>query len=389
MSKSPGSPLEPADAAAQRQDGESDESAHSAAAAPSGFPCATCGAPTTWDPDHDALVCAHCGAQRAVPRVEGAILERPLEAAGEALRGLGVETRALVCRNCGAVVALGLESTAARCVFCGSSSVLAQEANRNALRPESLIPLDVGRAAVEANFQRWLKNLWFRPTALSRLKRFEAVGVYVPYWTFDAAVHSKWSADAGHYYWVTTMVPVMVNGKMRMQPTQVRKVRWVPAWGQRDDAYDDLLVNASRGVPDDLAANLGGFDTRALVPYRAEYLAGWRAEEYQLDLAGAWETARARIVTLQEGRCAGDVPGDTHRNLQAVHDIAGVHWKHVLLPLWSLSYEFAGKCYTVLVHGQTGRVHGRAPWSWVKILAAVLAAALAIAIAFLIAELSS
>ena len=30
----------------------------------------------------------------------------------------------------------------------------------------------------------------------------------------------------------------------------------------------------------------------------------------------------------------------------------------------AVSYEHAGKPYTVLVHGQTGRVHGRAPWSW-------------------------
>lgn len=346
-----------------------------AAAAPSGFPCATCGAPTTWDPDHDALVCQHCGTRREVPRAEGAILERPLEDAGAAARGLGLSTRALACRTCGAVVALGGEVTSTHCVFCGSANVLAQESNRNALRPESLIPLDIGRAAVEQGFRKWLRGLWFRPSALQRLKRFDAVGLYVPYWTFDAAVHSDWSADAGHYYHVTTMVPVMHQGRVSMRPQQVRKVRWVPAWGKRDDTYDDLLVNASRGVPDDLAARLGGFDTRQLVPYRPEYLAGWRAEEYQLDLEQAWAAARKRIVATQEGRCAGDVPGDTHRNLRANHDLSGVRWKHVLLPLWSLTYTFGGKPYTVLVHGQTGRVHGRAPWSVAKLGFAFLALA--------------
>jgi len=355
-----------------------------AAAAPSGFPCANCGAPTTWDPDHDALACQHCGATREVPRAQGSILERPLEDAGAAARGLGLATRSTACRTCGAVVALGGEATATQCVFCGSSSVLAQESNRNALRPESLIPLDVGRDAVEQGFRRWLRGLWFRPGALKRLKRFDAVGLYVPYWTFDAAVHSDWSADAGHYYWVTTMVPVVHRGRVSMRPQRVRKIRWTPAWGKRDDTYDDLLVNASRGVPADLAARLGGFDTRALVPYRPEYLAGWRAEEYRLDLAQAWEAGRARIVEMQEARCAGDVPGDTHRNLRADHDISGVRWKHVLLPMWSLTYQFQGKPYTVLVHGQTGRVHGRAPWSVVKILAALLLAALVVG-AFVVA----
>lgn len=357
-----------------------------AAAAPSGFACATCGAPTTWDPDQDALACQHCGARSEVPRAHGAILERPLEDAGEAARGLGLATRALSCRTCGAVVALGGAATSTHCAFCGSANVLAQEANRNALRPESLIPLDVGRAAVEQGFRKWLRGLWFRPGALKELKRFDAVGLYVPYWTFDAAVHSDWSADAGHYYYVTTMVPVMHKGRMSMRPQRVRKVRWTPAWGKRDDTYDDLLVNASRGVPDELAARLGGFDTRKLVPYRPEYLAGWQAEEYQFDLEQAWAAARKRIVATQEARCAGDVPGDTHRNLRADHDISGVRWKHVLLPLWSLSYAFGGKTYTVLVHGQTGRVHGRAPWSVPKLLGAALALLAVAALVVLLVE---
>lgn len=366
------------------RDADPELGAPDAAAARSGFPCANCGAPTTWDPDHDALICEHCGERREVPRAEGSILERPLEDAGAAARGLGLATRSLACRTCGAVVALGGEATAAACVFCGSANVLAQESNRNALRPESLIPLDVGRAAVEAGFRRWLRGLWFRPSALKRLKRFDAVGLYVPYWTFDASVHSDWSADAGHYYYVTTMVPVVTKGRVTMRPQQQRRIRWEPAWGKRDDTYDDLLVNASRGVPGELAARLGGFDTRTLVPYRPEYLAGWRAEEYQLDLEQAWEAARARIAQMQEARCAGDVPGDTHRNLRADHDISGVRWKHVLLPMWSLTYQFQGKPYTVLVHGQTGRVHGRAPWSVVKILAAALLAALVVG-AFVVA----
>jgi hypothetical protein len=251
--------------------------------------------------------------------------------------------------------------------------VLPQARNRHLLRPESLVPLDVCHDSAERGFRRWLKGLWFRPSALKRLQRFDALGVYVPYWTFDARVHSEWSADAGHYYYVTRTVPVRVGGQLRMQRQRVRKVRWVPAWVARDDTYDDLLVNASRGVPDELVVKLGGFDTRGLVPYRPEYLAGWRAEEYQLDLEDGWERARETILRTQNARCAGDVPGDTHRRLSVDTDIDGVRWKHVLLPMWSLSYELGGKRYSVLVHGQTGHVVGRAPYSWVKLLLLALA----------------
>jgi DNA-directed RNA polymerase subunit RPC12/RpoP len=325
-----------------------------------------------WDPDQDALVCAHCSQRIPVPRAEGTIVEHALEDAGSAARGLGLETRAVRCKNCGAAVTFDAATTAQECVFCGSPQVLGQTANRNSLRPESVIPLDVGRATVEREFRAWLKRLWFRPSALRVTRHLHAVGVYLPYWTFDCAVHSDWSANAGYYYWVTEPYMTMVNGRPTMRTRQVRKVRWVPAWGQRDDAYDDVLIAASRGVSEKLLEGLGKFDMAALVPYRPEYLAGWRAEEYAIDLDAGWKHAQAHVEQVQAQRCAGDVPGDTHQGLRVANRIAGVHWKHVLLPVWVLTYAFSGKNYTVLIHGQTGRVIGNAPYSWVKIAALVI-----------------
>jgi len=336
------------------------------------FACETCGADMKWDPDADALSCEYCNSVVQVPRAEGTIVERALEDAGAAARGLGLERRVARCGSCGAGVTFDEKATADVCVYCGSANVLAQEANRNAIRPESLIPLDVDRGDVEAAFRRWIRGLWFRPDELKKTKRLDAVGVYVPFWTFDCGVHSDWSADAGYYYWVNQSYTTTVNGRRVRRTRRVRKTRWVPAWGARDDRYDDLLVHASQGQPRKLVERLGDFDTGALVPYRPEYLAGWRAEEYQLDLEGGWAAGQALVEATQRTRCAGDVPGDTQRFLRVKNVISGVRWKHVLLPIWSLQYRFKAKTYTVLVHGQSGRVVGDAPLSWVKILLLVL-----------------
>ncbi|MEM8710331.1 MAG: zinc ribbon domain-containing protein, partial [Planctomycetota bacterium] len=93
-----------------------------------------------------------------------------------------------------------------------------------------------------------------------------------------------------------------------------------------------------------------------------------------------------RIEQSQRRRCAGDVPGDTHRALKVRNEISDVRWKHVLLPMWSVTYQFRGKPYAVLVHGQSGRIVGHAPYSWVKILLAVLAVAVAVAIAAAVSQ---
>ena len=349
------------------------------------FPCSNCGAKTTWDPESDMLACEYCGTKVPVPRGEGTIVERALEDVGSAARGLGVAVRAAKCANCGATVCFSTSSTAESCVYCGSPNVLAQEANRNALRPESLVPLDLSRAQVEQAFRKWVRSLWFRPSELKKAKEFAALGIYVPFWTFDCRVHSDWSADAGYYYYVTVPRMVTVNGRTQMRMVQERRIRWEPAWGARDDSYDDELVCASRLAPE-LMRELGGFQTKALVPYRPEYLAGWHAEEYQFDLEQGWARCQASVIESQKSRCAGDVPGNEHRNLRVKNTIGGVRWKHVLLPVWSLQYRFQGKVYTVLVNGQTGCVAGKAPISWAKVALLVVGVVVAILVVVAIAS---
>ncbi|RKY15121.1 MAG: zinc ribbon domain-containing protein [Planctomycetota bacterium] len=371
------------DAAARQVDASGDEAdsdaglraAEASALASKGPRCQQCGAGMRWDPEADALSCLYCGATRAVPPGEGTVLERPLESAHDAARGFGLELRVATCEDCGARVTFEGAATSTECAFCGSARVLDQAANRNALRPESLVPLDVSRAEVEAAFSKWLGKLWFRPNDLARARVADAAGLYLPYWTFDAQVHSEWTAMSGTYYWVTVPRTTIVNGKVHVTMQSERRTRWSPAAGERDDRFDDLLVPAGKGVSGELLAGLGGFDTTALLPYRADYLAGWRAEEYQLDLEQGWERGQELIQERQRGRCAGDVPGDTQRALRVHNSVADVRFKHVLLPVWSLCYRYGGKVYPVLVNGQSGRVAGKAPYSWVKILGAAAAVA--------------
>lgn len=334
--------------------------------------CRNCGANMVWDPTVDALSCAYCGITQAVPRLEGTIVERTMEEVGSAARGFGLATRAATCTRCGAKTDFAGQETSTTCVFCGAPTVLEESSYRNALRPESLIPLDVARSQIDDAFGRWARGLWFRPNDLRRARIAGARGLYVPAWTFDANVHSQWSADAGYYYTVMEPRPVMVNGKMQIRMVPVQKVRWEPAFGERRDVFDDLVVHASKGLSPELARELGGYEMKGLVPYRPEYLSGWGAEEYAIDLEAGWKDALARMQARQSERCSGDVPGDTQRNLRVRNTITDVRWKLILLPVWSLTYRHGGKDYAVLVHGTNGRVVGDAPYSWIKIALLVL-----------------
>ncbi len=335
------------------------------------FPCQNCGAKLNYDAASQGMKCPFCGAQQKVtaqaPGGPPAGREIPLEQGlAMAAKGFGVPVTQVSCNDCGATVNVTPGEQTARCAFCGSQQVLAQEAPGTAIRPESMVPFKVDKPAANKKFEEWLGQLWFRPNDLRRMAKLQEMGgVYIPFWTFDAWVRSDWTADAGYYYYETEHYTDQ-NGNR--QTRQVQRTRWQPASGWRQDFFDDTLVCASKGLPPALVSKFQTFDTKQLAPYRPEFLAGWRAESYAVDLMPAWGTAQQTMAGVQEGRCGRDVPGDTHRNLHVRNQFSHVTFKHVLLPIWIAAYRYRDKPYQFLVNGQTGEVVGKAPWSWVKIL---------------------
>jgi hypothetical protein len=217
---------------------------------------------------------------------------------------------------------------------------------------------------------------------MARLEQI--VGVYVPYWTFDADVHSEWSAERGWHYYETEEYTTVENGETVTRTREVQRTRWEPAYGWRSDHYDDVLVCGSRGLPDKLVEKFSTFDTRALTPYAPSYLAGWRAESYAIDLPNAWTRAQSKIDVSQRGRCGGDVGGDTHRALSVSNRYSRETFKHVLLPVYVAAYRYQDKPYRFLVNGQTGEVVGEAPLSFWKIFFLVVTIVAAIVAAWFI-----
>jgi hypothetical protein len=253
--------------------------------------------------------------------------------------------------------------------------VLAQEGSSRVLKPESVLPFEVDQATAVGKFRDWLGRGWFRPNEVKRIARHAEArlqGVYLPFWTFDAQTHSQWQAEAGHYYYVTERYSVTVDGRRETRTREVQKVRWEPASGKHDEFFDDVLVYATRSVHENILRRIYPYDTTKLEPYRPQYLAGWRAEEYQIDLEEGWKQGQAIIRERIQNACAQKVPGDTYRNLHVSSTFHDITFKHTLLPVWIASYRFNNKVYNFMVNGQTGRVQGEAPISWWKVALTVL-----------------
>ncbi len=346
------------------------------------FPCQNCGAKVNYDATIQRMKCPYCGTEQAVPQPQGGHGAGPPAGAREipieegiamAAKGFGTPVTQVSCNDCGATVNVSPGEQTAKCAFCGSQQVLAQEAPGTAIRPESLVPFKVDKKAANSKFEAWLGELWFRPSDLKKMAKLQEMGgVYIPFWTFDAWARSDWTAEAGyHYYESESYTDEQGNQSTR----QVQRTRWEYVSGWRQDFFDDTLVCASKGLPVELVAKFQTFDTQQLTPYQPQFLAGWRAESYAVELMPAWGSAQQNMSSVQQGRCSSDVPGDTHRSLVVHNQFSHVTFKHVLLPIWIAAYRYQGKPYQFLVNGQTGEVVGKAPWSFWKIFFFCLAIA--------------
>ena len=334
--------------------------------------CPACGAQAEWSPSKQKLVCPFCGTESpynihaAGGAVEEIDLVTTLREMPDELRGWDTERRSVQCQSCKAVMVFEPSKVGKNCEFCGSPALVDYEELKSPIRPQSLLPFKWSQDQVRDAMKRWYASKWFAPGKLkSRALVDQVKGLYIPYWTFDAQVHCPWTADAGYYYYTTESY---TDNQGKSQTRQVRHVRWEPAAGVVDHFFDDEPVPATKGVNERLLRGVEPFPTKELIPYDTAYLSGFVVEHYQVVLLDAANESRQQMHDQLMTLCAAQVPGDTQRNLRIDPDYSGLTFKHILVPVWLLTYMYGTKGYQVVANGYTGIIAGQYPKSVWKIL---------------------
>jgi hypothetical protein len=261
--------------------------------------------------------------------------------------------------------------------------VVVDTGTRRLIKPQGVLPFVLTEAQARAALGAWLGRLWFAPSGLAQYARRgrKMTGVYAPFWTFDAQSRTEYAGQRGDYYYETRQVRVEVNGRMETRQQQVRHVRWRAVRGRVARAFDDVLVYAARSLPPAYTDALRPWDLSALADYRPDYLAGFSAEGYTVELHEGHHLARAEMMHVIQSDVRRDIGGDEQRIDHLDPEFSAETFKHILLPVWTAAYKFRGQSYRFVVNAQTGKVRGDRPWSAWKIAFAVLLAAVVIGIA--------
>jgi predicted RNA-binding Zn-ribbon protein involved in translation (DUF1610 family) len=343
------------------------------------FPCQGCGANLQFHIGQQRLKCPYCGFEKDLEHHDDAeIREQDFLAMldrieQQRLQGEPeqVEACEVTCRSCGGTVVFTGTLTSSGCPYCGSP--IQRENIHTATRRtpvDGVLPFLVDHKAAAQRLKSWVTSRWFAPNDfLEQGVQGKFNGVYLPYWTYDTLTFNVYSGERGEDYWET-----VGSGDNKRR---VRRTRWYSASGRFQRFFDDVLVNATDGLPRSFILELEPWPLGKCLPFTQQILAGFLARTYDIELKDGFTDAKARIDAAITAETRSRIGGDRQRIHKLQTDYDAITFKHLLLPVWMLAYRYKDKPYRVFINAGTGEVQGERPYSWVKITLAVIAAAIA------------
>jgi ribosomal protein S27E len=345
-----------------------------------------------FDPESGLMKCRFCGKTAPVPAPQ-AVLARPhsldeflAKTDDTHLRPLTDQALEVTCNGCGSRIAFHPPEVAGTCPFCGADIVAQPTAADPMIAPDGLLPAKVPKNNAQVQVRQWLQTRWFAPNALKRMARQEAIaGVYLPFWDYAADTRSEYRGERGDHYWDTEVYEESDGQGHTVQRTrQVQRTRWTAVSGEVLRRFENVLIAATHSVLEKRLDALEPWDLDSLCAYEPEYLAGFKAQRYQVELPAGFERAKSVMQTAIERDAERDIGGDEQRVDQIDTAYSNTTFRHLLLPVWIGAYRFQSKVYQVVVNARTGEVQGERPYSAWKIAILVGVILLVLAILFLL-----
>jgi len=100
-----------------------------------------------------------------------------------------------------------------------------------------------------------------------------------------------------------------------------------------------VLIVATKAVKEARLSALEPWDLESLCPYEPAYLAGFKAQRYQVELPDGFEKAKEVMAETIKEDVTRDISGDEQRISSADSRHQNVVFRHLLLPVWMGAYS--------------------------------------------------
>ncbi|WP_437492598.1 hypothetical protein [Sorangium sp. So ce1014] len=295
----------------------------------------------------------------------------------------------LECETCGASLRVEADQRTAVCPYCASPAVVERAPSNDRPSPHFVLGFAMTRESAQGAVTAWLgKRSLFAQSSVKRGTIDAIRGVYTPAYLYSAMAQTRYAAQIGENYQETeTYTTTDDKGNSVTRTRVVTRTEHRHLEGQHATYVMDVLVVASRAVQNAELEAIEPFDLRTMRRYTPAVLSGWVAEEPTMTQPECYALARREALEKIGRDLAGFMPGDSHHGLTHETRLDQETLELLYVPLWVLAIRHDPRepPFRVLINGQTGAIHGKAPLSWVKIVLAVLLVILLIAAPFVLA----
>ena len=353
------------------------------------FKCPACGGVLEFTSGSQEIKCPYCDS--TFTRADFADLDKDLDQkyeekepdpmlqemySAEELKDMSVYS----CDSCGGQIICGKNTSSTKCPYC-DNNVLIKSKISGDLKPQLIIPFKLDKEQSSESFKKYFRSKFFIPGSFKKENKIEeSSSLYVPYFIYTA----------------NTDGDVQFSGKKTRRwedsDYEYKEVKYYRLDRSGQIAFDDIPVDASERMPNDLMESIEPFNKADHETFFSGYLAGFQAERYDTSKSQTLARAHQRmsegtISALQQSTHSYEDVTVTSSNISYFNESS----KYVLYPIWILNVRWKDNKYTFAVNADTGKVAGKYPISGGKVtlvcaLIAIVAAALGFGIGYLVME---
>lgn len=188
-----------------------------------------------------------------------------------------------VCKSCGGEIVADENTAATACPYCGNNTVLSGRLS-GVLKPDFVIPFQLNKAQAKEKLKEYTAKRAFAPKSFKDENHLEEIkGIYVPFWLFDSNIHASVQYEG-------TRVRTWRDSKYQYTETSYYDI-----YRQGDMSFNNIPVDGSTKMPDDLMESIEPFDFSQAVDFQTAYLAGYLADKYDVGMEESIPRANERI----------------------------------------------------------------------------------------------
>jgi len=316
--------------------------------------CKNCGSELVYDADSGELKCISCGSIEDIPE-QLSLAPKKAFNNNSTIKLSKVENVQYHCSTCGRTHNVSVGQELLNCPSCGDVNL--EKTTNVTYMPDGIIPFTLNKEKALNSFKDWLKHQKFVPNNLKRLAKTQKMtGVYIPIYCYDLDSFTKYSG---------------VGVKVRRDGEKTYETRH-PFSSTCSNSFTNQLESASSSFSKDYLEKIANFNFSNIYVYRPEFLYGWVSVDVNIDLQSSYNNMKTYLARQIKRRIQNRLNYDRIEQFFCETTFSNVKYNYIYVPMWINNYKYKNKIYNCYINGVTGKVTGKSPKSFWKILLLVL-----------------